>query len=78
MNFGSDPDLEAMIGRVCLVFARVEQEAGHLLASANRLRTLVGESDRCVPVTAPIAVAGSRYGVGPGNRVNGGGMTHDL
>lgn len=35
MEFASNPTLEALIGRVCLVFARVEQAAGHVVASAH-------------------------------------------
>lgn len=35
MEFPSNPGLEALIGRVCLVFARVEQEAGHVVTSAH-------------------------------------------
>ena len=35
MKFPSDPDLEGLVGRVCLIFARVEQEAGHAVAAAH-------------------------------------------
>lgn len=35
MEFARDAELEALIGRVCLVFARVEQAAGHVVASAD-------------------------------------------
>jgi hypothetical protein len=35
MESSRDRELEALIGRVCLIFARVEHEAGHVVASAN-------------------------------------------
>ena|GEM_PF-4151576 len=35
MKFSSDPELEALIGRVCLVYARVEQEVGHVVSAAH-------------------------------------------
>lgn len=35
MQFSDDPKLEALIGKVCLVFARVEQEAGHVVMAAD-------------------------------------------
>ncbi len=35
MQFANNPTLEALVGRVCLVFAQVEQEAGHLVASTQ-------------------------------------------
>lgn len=35
MQFSDDPKLEALIGKVCLVFARVEQEAGHAVMAAH-------------------------------------------
>lgn len=44
MQFGSNPDLEARIGRVCLVFARVEQEAGHVVQAADGNWELAGST----------------------------------
>jgi hypothetical protein len=35
VQFSDDPTLEALIGKVCLVFARVEQEAGHAVMAAH-------------------------------------------
>lgn len=45
MEFGSNPKLEAQIGRVCLVFARVEQEAGHVVQAADGKWDLAGSRD---------------------------------
>lgn len=45
MEFGSDPKLEAQIGRVCLIFARVEQEAGHVVQAADGNWGLAGCRD---------------------------------
>lgn len=45
MEFGSNPKLEAQIGRVCLVFARVEQAAGHVVQAADRNWDLAGSRD---------------------------------
>lgn len=44
MQFGSSPELEARIGRVCLVFARVEQEAGHVVQAADGNWDLAGST----------------------------------
>lgn len=35
MQFASNQALEALVGRVCLVFAQVEHAAGHVVASAH-------------------------------------------
>jgi len=35
VKFSDDPKLEALIGKVCLVFARVEQEVGHVVMAAD-------------------------------------------
>lgn len=35
MQFGSSPELEARIGRVCVVLACIEQEAGHVVQAAD-------------------------------------------
>lgn len=35
MKFSNDPELEALVGRVCLIFARVEQEVGHVVMAAR-------------------------------------------
>jgi hypothetical protein len=35
VNFSNDPELEALVGRVCLTFARVEQEVGHVVMAAH-------------------------------------------
>lgn len=35
MKFSDDPKLEVLIGKVCLVFARVEQEGGHVVMAAD-------------------------------------------
>lgn len=35
MRFSDDPELEALVGKVCLVFARVEQEGGHVVMAAD-------------------------------------------
>lgn len=45
MEFGSNPRLEARIGRVCLVFARVEQEAGRVVQAADGNWDLAGSGD---------------------------------
>jgi len=45
MKFGSNLKLEAQIGRVCLVFARVEQEAGHVVQAADGNWGLAGSRD---------------------------------
>jgi hypothetical protein len=45
MQFGSSPKLEARIGRVCLVFARVEQEAGHVVQAAHGNWDVAGSRD---------------------------------
>lgn len=45
MEFGSNLKLEAQIGRVCLVFARVEQEAGHVVQAAHGNWGLAGSRD---------------------------------
>lgn len=42
MQFNSSPELEARIGRVCLVFACVEQEAGHVVQAADGNWDLAG------------------------------------
>lgn len=44
MQFGSSPELEARIGRVCLVFARVEQEAGYVVQAADGNWGLAGST----------------------------------
>jgi hypothetical protein len=44
MQFGSSLELEARIGRVCLVFARVEQEAGHVVQAADGNWDLAGST----------------------------------
>lgn len=44
MQFGSSPELAARIGRVCLVFARVEQEAGHVVQAADGDWDLAGST----------------------------------
>lgn len=35
MQFSDDPKLGALVDKVCLVFARVEQEAGHAVMAAH-------------------------------------------
>lgn len=35
MKFSDDARLEALVGKVCLVFARVEQESGHVVMAAE-------------------------------------------
>lgn len=45
MEFGSNPKLEAQIGRACLIFARVEQEAGHVVQAADGNWDLAGSRD---------------------------------
>lgn len=35
MQFANNPPLEALVGRVCLVFAQVEHEAGRVVASSQ-------------------------------------------
>jgi hypothetical protein len=39
VKFSVDPELEALIGKVCLVFARVEPEGGHVVMRAKKTGT---------------------------------------
>lgn len=45
MQFGSDRDLEARIGRVCIVYSRVEHEVGHVVQAAVGNWDLAATSD---------------------------------
>lgn len=45
MQFASSPELEARIGRVCLVFARIEQEVGHVIQAAEGKWDTAGSTD---------------------------------
>jgi hypothetical protein len=35
VKFSDDPNVEALVGKVCLVFARVEHEGGHVVMAAD-------------------------------------------
>ncbi|TWP33192.1 hypothetical protein [Leekyejoonella antrihumi] len=66
MEFGSNPKLEAQIGRVCLVFARVEQEAGHVVQAADGNWDLAGSGDYLAYSSASAPLLGWLKDVGKG------------